>query len=813
MNLNFLTKKTLSKFTNFKSLTHQEDKHSSFLSNTQAHNFTEKNTYKSVSQWSIYVGLFLAPLLFLPWTTSFLELNKQLLLIIVTGTGIVSWLLGVVSFGWLNWRKNPLDLGVLAFLGGTLLATIFSLVKFKSLFGLNVSLSNSLVTIVVLTIFYFLIANSFNDRGKVLVNILGLSVVLALIYGVLQLFGIHIFKASFAATNAFNSVGSVNALGVLSASLLPFFLRSKFNYKWFSRFHLGKLGIILSLIFLVMLNWWVIWTIAIVSMITMIVFDNMRGVGFRVKNLVFPMVIMVLGVFFIVTNFSFVGVNLPLEISPSFSLSKNIAFSVIKDHSAFGYGPENFSIAFDKFGASRLSNTTLSSIKFFDATTEFYNMMVHGGIVLMLAFAYLLWAFWGAIVRFKRYASRNNGSDSLSGDVGILSVSLTLFIAMFFYPFNFTLMFLVYVFLALTSLALWDKSMSSFNIEEKASLSLIASLGFIGGLILVLVGGYFSGTIYISDYKYAKALSANDSDSAISYLNEAIDLNNQDDRFFRTSSQITISLLSNELNNTTKTTPDKKATVIQSYISDSVTLARRATEISPDEALNWSNLGVVYQNLLAILDGADKLSEDAYLKASELRPGDANYFNSIGMLYLSKYELLKQLSVSANREEKDRLFTLAQDSVGKAESSLRHAIELSNNYGRAIYNLGAVYDRQGKVNDAILQLERIMPFNSNQPGLAFELGLLYYRAGRKDEALKQLQRAVLLSPTYSNARWYLALIYEEKGDLNSAIGQLQNILSIGVNKNNEVVINKLDELNRGQVSIPPGNVIDQKPLR
>ena len=64
----------------------------------------------------------------------------------------------------------------------------------------------------------------------------------------------------------------------------------------------------------------------------------------------------------------------------------------------------------------------------------------------------------------------------------------------------------------------------------------------------------------------------------------------------------------------------------------------------------------------------------------------------------------------------------------KPEENLRKAVELSPNFGLAIYSLGVVYERQGKVNEAIKELEKVFPANSNQPGLAFELGLLYYRA-------------------------------------------------------------------------------------
>ena len=214
---------------------------------------------------------------------------------------------------------------------------------------------------------------------------------------------------------------------------------------------------------------------------------------------------------------------------------------------------------------------------------------------------------------------------------------------------------------------------------------------------------------------------------------------------------------------------------------------------------------------MRLVDGADALAEAAYLQASELRPGDSSFHNQIGSMYLVKADLLRQLAAGGGSSVQ-QFNQQANAALLKAEDAFKKAIELSGNFGLAIYNLGSVYERQGKLNEAIKKLETIAPFNSNQPGLAFELGLLYYRANQKDKALAQLQRAVVLSPDYANARWYLALIYEERKQLDQAVEQLERVLSIEVNKDNEVVLQKLEELKAGRVSIPPARVLDQEPL-
>src|SRR3989344_2620296 len=94
---------------------------------------TKARIYNSVSRWALYIGIFLLPLFFLPETSSPLEWNKSMLLIIIACIALISWLLGVMSSGFLAWRNNLLDKGILSVLLAFILATIFSVAWFKSI--------------------------------------------------------------------------------------------------------------------------------------------------------------------------------------------------------------------------------------------------------------------------------------------------------------------------------------------------------------------------------------------------------------------------------------------------------------------------------------------------------------------------------------------------------------------------------------------------------------------------------------------------------------------------------------------------------
>lgn len=767
--------------------------------------------YNNITRWILYIGVFMLPLFFLPITTGVLEFNKQLLLVVIAGAGMVSWLLGVVSSGSLAWRSNYLDKGVLAFLGAFVLSTIFSISKFKSLFGTAGSLSNSLTSIIAVTIIYFLIVNVFEDKGRTLKSVLGISLIVALVYGLLQIFGVYVVRLPMAMAKSFNSVGAINVVGLLAAASLPLFSKSRFDIKWVKNAHLEMVGVVVSLAVLTVLNWWVLWTIAIAGMVSMIVFESLGGGRFKIKKLILPMTVVVLGVFLMVVNLNMDAFkrDLPIEVSPSFNLSTDVALSALKEKAVFGYGPENFSIAFDKYGVGRLANTTLSNARFLDGTSEFFSLVIHGGAVMLAALAFMLACLGVVLWRFRTYAIESQDQGLVKEEIGTLSSLTALVVALFLYPFNLTLMAVFFMFMAFAVLVVYDKNRREFNIEERTSLSLSSSLGFIGGLILVLVGIYFGMTVYVGDMKYAQAIADKDkNDKAASLLVEAINWNNQDSRYYRSASEVALNLLSEEVR---KPAGAERNSKIQNYVTTSISLAKRATELEPREALNWANLGFVYQNLLGLVDGVDKLSEEAYSKASELRPGDPLFSFRIGMLYMGKLDMLGQL-VASRRLTSAQATPTAQEAVKKAEDNLRRAVELSPNFGLAIYNLGVVYDRQGKTNQAIKELEKVVPANSDQPGLAFELGLLYYRAGRKADAQNALEKAVVLAPDYSNARWYLAFLHEESGNIDAAIEQLERILSVDVNKDNQAVIEKLAELRAGKTKNPPGKIVDEQPL-
>jgi Flp pilus assembly protein TadD len=763
-----------------------------------------RSMYATIVRWTLVIGIFLMPIFFLPWTTGVLELNKQALLLAAAGIGLIAWLLSLVSTGRFSWRSTPFDKGILAILGATVVASIFSASRYQSFFGQPGNLAAALATLCAVTLVYFLVVNSSDELNAMgLADLLGLSLTIALAYGLLQVLGVYVIRLPFALNHGFNSIGSVNALGIIAAVTLPLFANNK-TQGWLKYVH--RTGLVLGLVLLVVINWWILWAVAIAGMAGLVIFQSLDRHGFSLSRFLLPMVVIVLAVFLMVVNFNLNAVkkNLPVEVAPSFSLSGNIVKSALKEHFATGYGPGKFSMAFDKYGARQLSDSTLSTAKFFAATSGALTSVTEGGLLMILAFLVFAWS----LVQGIMFYVKNKQSFAHTHAENLWAMLVALAAAFFLYPFNVTLLVISYVVLGLIGLTLWSQARKDFHVEDNVKLSLASSVGFIAGLILVLVGMYFGASAYVADTAYAKALGEKDINAAAGRLVTAVNWNGHNDLYYRTASQAALGLLSQELKKPADKADTQRQARVQNYMSSAVNLAKTATTLEPNESLNWNNLGNVYQNLLGLVDGVDSLAESSFKKAAELRPGDATFYNEIGNLYLSKAQIARQLAAgNANAAE---LNQVATESLAKAETNFKKAVELSNNFGLAIYNLGVVYDQEGKLPEAIKQLERVAPFNADQPDLLFELGLLYYRNGTKDKAFDALQQVLILQPNFSNAHWYLSLIYEERKDIPNAVDQLQKILAVEANKDNQTVLTKLQQLQAGQTTAVKG--VDQKPL-
>ena len=107
----------------------------------------------------------------------------------------------------------------------------------------------------------------------------------------------------------------------------------------------------------------------------------------------------------------------------------------------------------------------------------------------------------------------------------------------------------------------------------------------------------------------------------------------------------------------------------------------------------------------------------------------------------------------------------------EAEAAFRKALELDPFLGDAHNNLGALYDRMGRQDEA----EREFRLAADDPAYPtpekalLNLGLLYASQGRDEEAIRVLRKAVEIDRKYYRAHYELASLLDKGGSIEEAV--------------------------------------------
>jgi tetratricopeptide (TPR) repeat protein len=117
----------------------------------------------------------------------------------------------------------------------------------------------------------------------------------------------------------------------------------------------------------------------------------------------------------------------------------------------------------------------------------------------------------------------------------------------------------------------------------------------------------------------------------------------------------------------------------------------------------------------------------------------------------------------------------------EAARNYSKAVELASDWAEALVNLGVVYNRLGKTDDAIRAFTRAAELDPKLPGAWLNLAITYFRAQSFREAEQALRRSLALQPTNDQAAHLLALALfaQERFDETTALAE--KLLATGPN--------------------------------
>ena len=764
-----------------------------------------------IIKWCIYILIALMPLWFLPITQNALDLSKQVLMVALLTIALIAWLGKLLTQEKVRWYKGLIIVFFLVFVIVYGLATFFSPRPYDSLMGLDNHLSRALINVIYFFIFFILLVNYRENEEKEEKNvelfkfltIFLISSAIVGVIGLIQILGKFI---------SFNTIGTVISLGIFLAILLPLLfslLLGRFSRPapapggtrpvlgW--KIFLGAL-FALSLIIVILINSWVLWIITAITMTIIIGFWLVRRWVIATQNmgwLAIPVIILALcliSLLFKPTIFS--NLNLPIEVGLSYKQGTEIVKEVIRHSPILGSGPETFAYNYSLYKPESINQTIFWNFRFSNAPAEILSLLSEIGILGTFLFLAVI-----AVLLFKAargLISRGEGPSRLIElKIGLFSSWLALMISWFFYPQNMALMFTFWLFSAFLIIVNSEKKdIKTVNLRVSSKIALITSFGFIILIIVVIGLFYLEGSRFIAEAKYKKGLDLlrnEELDLGINKVIRATIINPYEDKFYRDLAQLFLFKINQILNN-----PDlnqqERDNLVQVDINNAINSATRTITLNPKDVTNWIARGSVYRNLITLVNGIGAWAIESYEEALALEPTNPFIYTEIARTYVNEADFLR----SQTQEEKIAEEQIA-DYLNKAIEAYNNAIKLKPNYSPAHFELALVYDRQGKIDEAIAKMENNRRLAPRDTGIAFQLAILYYRASQFDKAKAEFARAVALDSNFSNARYFLGLLYDEEGNKEAAIEQFENIAEL--NPDNNLIKQILVNLRAGRPAI------------
>ena len=749
---------------------------------------------RSIVRRMFEAAVFLVPLLALPWTVSPLEINKQVVFYVCATIAILAWLGQIFFTRTVAISFSKVWVPFVLFLVFVGISTALSSDVYTSLVGQNNQEYSSLVTVMFGICFAFVGAQTLDTKAIGRLTTLGMiSAALVGLLGALPFFGIAftVFPT--------NVIGTPNALALYllimsflgSGAVLLGAQESRSEYLVRSIATGVTVGAALAV--LLAIDYAPLWGLCIFGAVLFFGLAMLHPVTLaRPARFMLPMALFVSGLFFLVMP-SVVKTPFLPEVALSTQGSWMVATQTYQHGDwAFGTGPGTYALNFAQYHGADLNGTQFWDTRFDRGSSGLMTMLPTLGILAVLA--------WGVglllTVILAYFAFRKAQHPH---DLGILVAWTMLAVAWAWFPQNFTLVVLFWIF-----------SAGVFRVVSLRHVTLPLDrsprVGF-GMTLLTAVTAVFMLTVafatvskYRADIAFARAATeyaaGGDIDDVILALDHAATLNRWSDVYYRNlgSALLQKVFMLVEL-------PESDPELIRALIGAAVNASVRATELGPTNVTNWELRGDVYRSVSPYVGDAASFAIASYERAVALAPSNPKYRVSLARGYMAYAEIL----IPALEGEDDAIATQAkiaqEDALQKAGDILLDAIALKADYAEARYYLASVQDLQGKLADAVASMELVRMSAPRDVGVGLQLALLYMRQGKNDIATQELARIISLAPNFANAHWFLASMLEESGDIDGALAELEIIIAIDPAQ--DVVQKKIDALRAGQVAATP----------
>jgi len=247
---------------------------------------------------------------------------------------------------------------------------------------------------------------------------------------------------------------------------------------------------------------------------------------------------------------------------------------------------------------------------------------------------------------------------------------------------------------------------------------------------------------------------------------------------------------------------------------EALVYAEKCVTLEPEEEGHY----LLVAEIAGLLGREDEAIR-AYEKALEINPEHKRPRLILTTLLIKNQAYDRALGQLARIIEQDPNLVLAHYYRGRvflemgnpsrSEESYLEALRLNQRMEPALFDLGSLYQMQGRFDKAVEIYERLIDYypvnmtvrerlidlyykldreeaakkqleeikGQSKPGerARQSLGLIYLRHGKLDESIAELDMIVQAWPKDDKSRYYLASAYEERGDLDQALTHFQKL--------------------------------------
>jgi tetratricopeptide (TPR) repeat protein len=195
------------------------------------------------------------------------------------------------------------------------------------------------------------------------------------------------------------------------------------------------------------------------------------------------------------------------------------------------------------------------------------------------------------------------------------------------------------------------------------------------------------------------------------------------------------------------------------------------------------------QGLKQAKQGEYTLSYQSMFKAIKLSPNEPVFLNDLSVTAAN-------LSIiAASQKEATLAAELFQNAISFSNQALKispYNLNIHKNRVKVFYSLASIDPEY--LDQAIEAVKTAMKLAPTDPKLVYNLGLLYGRAEKVEEALATIHKAIEMKPNYEEARNALATFYEDLGMKKKALEQLEYILQ--TKKNDPSILERIELLKK-----------------